>query len=62
MNDNDPARNSFDMYYRPLVEIIYFNVSVDNTPFFNQLAKKNKKHMKNLMKCQKTISIQQEIY
>ena len=42
MNDNDPARNSFDMYYRPLVEIIYFNVSVDNTPFFNQLAKKTR--------------------
>ena len=42
MNDNDPARNSFDIYYRPLVEIKYFNVSIDNTPFFDQLVKKRK--------------------
>ena len=63
-NDN-PTKDSFDEYYMPLVEIKDFNALIDNKPFFDQPVKKkkkNKKHMKNLPKCQETIIIQQEIY
>ena len=33
-DDNDPARNSFDNCYMPLVEIKHFNVLINNKPFF----------------------------
>ena len=34
--NDDPARDSFDEYYMPLVEIKDFNALIDNTPFFDQ--------------------------
>ena len=36
---DDPIRNSFYDYYTILVEIKYFNVLIDNKPFFDQSAK-----------------------
>ena len=37
-NDNDdPTRNSYDVYYMPLVEIKDFNELVDNKPFLIKL-------------------------
>ena len=53
--DDEPARNSFDEYYMPLVEIKDFNTLVGNRPFFDQsiknkqevyekFAKKSRKH------------------
>ena len=33
-NGNDPARDSFDKYYIPLVEIKDFNALIDNKHFF----------------------------
>ena len=60
-NDNgDPTWNSIDRYYMPLVEIKYFNPLIDNKPFFYQPVKKDKKPMKNLLKCQEIMTIQQE--
>ena len=53
--DNDPAKNSFDAYYMPLVEIKDYNELIDNKVFSDQ--KRNKKHMKNLLKCQETMPI-----
>ena len=44
----------------PLVEIKDFNALIDNKPFFDQPVKTNKKSMKNFMKCQETMAIQQE--
>ena len=49
--NSDPTRNSFDKYYMPLAEIKDFNALIDNTPFFDQPVKRNKKRMKNLLKC-----------
>ena len=60
--NKDPTRDSFDIYYMPLVEIKNFNALIDNKPFFNQPLKTNKKRMKNLLKCQEMMTIQQEIY
>ena len=58
--NNDPARDSFNKYYMPLVGIKDFNALIDN---FDQAEKKqNKKHMKNLSKCQEIMIMQQEIY
>ena len=37
--NDDPTTNSFDQYYIPLVEIIDFNVLIDNKPFFGQPVK-----------------------
>ena len=56
--DNNPTIGYFDNYYMPLVEIKDFNVLIDNKPLFDQ-PPKNKKRMKNLLKCQKMITIQQ---
>ena len=60
--NNDPLRNYFNMYYISLVEIKDFNTLIDNKPFFHQPVKKNKKCMKNLSKCQETMTIQQQVY
>ena len=38
-SDNDPARNSFDNHYMPLVEIKNFNALIDNEPFFDKPIK-----------------------
>ena len=37
--DADPARDPFDQYYIPLVEIKYFNALINNKPFFDQPVK-----------------------
>ena len=50
-NDNDTARNAFEKYYIPLIEIKDFDALIDNKPFFDQPVKTNKKRMKNLLKC-----------
>ena len=60
--DNDPTKSYFDKYYIPLVEIKDFNVLIDNKLFFDQLVKLDKKRMKNLLKCQETMIIQQQTY
>ena len=58
---NDPIRSSFDEYFTSLVEIKDFNALINNKPFFDQSVKKrNKKRMKNLVKCQETMITQQE--
>ena len=46
----------------PLVEIKDFNALTDNKPFFDQPVETNKKRMKNLLKCQEMMTLQQEIY
>ena len=46
-----------------LVEIKDFNTLIDNKSFFNQpVKKKNKKHIKNVFKCQEMVTIQLGIY
>ena len=60
--NDDPPGESFDKYYMLLVEIKDFNALIDKKPFFDQPVKTNKKHMQNLLKCQKTMMIQQETY
>ena len=60
--NNDPMRDSFISHYKPLVEIKDLNELIDNKPFFDQPAKKIKKRMENLLKCQEMMIMQQEIY
>ena len=48
--DDDPMRDSFDEYYKPLVEIKDVNKLIDNKPTFDHPVKSKKKHMKNLSK------------
>ena len=60
--DNDPTKTYFDKYFMPLVKIKDFNALIDNKLFFDQTKKTNKKCMKNRLKCQETIIIQQETF
>ena len=46
----------------PLVEIKDFTALIVSKPFFDQPVKTNKKRMKNLMKCQEMMTMQQGIY
>ena len=46
----------------PLAEIKDFNALIANKPFFDQPVKTEMKLMKNLLKCQEMITIQQENY
>ena len=57
--NDDPTRIFFDEYYMPLVEIGDFNPFIDNKQYFDQPVKTNKKSMKNLLKCQEIMIIQQ---
>ena len=59
---NDPARDSLDKCYMPLIEIKGFNALIDNKPFFDQPVKTNKKGIKGLLKCQEVIIVHQEFY
>ena len=59
---DDPARDSFEIYYMLLVEIKDFNALIDNKPFFNQPVKTNKNRTKSLSKYKKMKIIQQDIY
>ena len=56
--NNDHTRDSFDKYYMALIEKNEFNALIDNKPFLDQT---NKKGMKNLLKCEGAMIIQQEI-
>ena len=56
--NNDITRSSFDKYYMPLVEIKDFNALIKSKPLFDEPVKKNKKRMKNLLKCQETMTMQ----
>ena len=56
--DNNPERGSYDKYYMPSLEIKDFNALIEKKPFFDQPVKKNKKHMKTLLKCQETMITQ----
>ena len=47
--DDDPIRNSFDIYYMPLVEIKYFNALIDNKPFSDQPIKKEQEEYEKLV-------------
>ena len=56
------ARNTIIRHYLPVVEIKDFDVLIGNK-IFDQLPKKpNKKRLKNLSKCQETMTMQQEIF
>ena len=55
--DSDPTIN----YYMPLAEIKDFNTLMENKPFFWS-NKTNKKHIKNLLKCQQMIIKQPKTY
>ena len=62
--DIDPKRDSFDMYYMPLFKIKDFNALIENKTFFGQPVRKQtrSKPMKNLLKFQEMMTIQQETY
>ena len=60
--NNVSMRDSFNKYYMSLVEIKGFRTLIDNKPSFDQPVKKNKTLMKNLLKRQKMMIIQEEIY
>ena len=60
--DNDPTRDSFDKFNMPLVEIRDFNALIGNKPFFDIPIKINRKRMKNLLKCQEMVTVQQANY
>ena len=60
--DHDPTIKSFCEYYMPLLEIKDFNVLIGKKPFFYQPVKSNKKRIKNLLKYQGMVTIQQETY
>ena len=53
--NNDPTRYSFGKYFMSLVEIKDLNALIDN-------KKINKKHMKNSLICQLTMTIQHKRY
>ena len=55
--NDDPAKDSLDKCQMSLVGIKDFNPSIDNKPIFYQLVKKNKKHIKNVLKCQQTMTV-----
>ena len=59
---NNSRRGSFSLHYVLLVEIKCFNVLIGNKPVFNKPVKKNKKPMKNFLKCHKMVTLQHEIY
>ena len=47
--NDDLARNSFDKYYMPLVEIKDFNALVDKKPFFDQPVKSKQEAYEKLV-------------
>ena len=47
--NDDLARNSFDKYYMPLVEIKDFNALVDKKPFFDQPVKNKQEAYEKLV-------------
>ena len=59
--NDDPTRDSFDQYYMTLVKIKEFNALIDK-PLLMYPLKRSKTCMKNFLKCQETMTIQQEVY
>ena len=60
-NGNDhTTRNTFDYYDIHLFKIKNLKTIIDDKLFSDQLVKTNKKCMKNVLKCQETITIQHE--
>ena len=59
---NNSRRRSFSLHYVLLVEIKCLNVLIGNKPVFDEPVKKNKKPMKNLLKCQEMVTLQHESY
>ena len=59
-NEND--RTSFSNYYVPKIEIKDFNVVIDGKQLFEIHVKIKKKHMKQLLKRAKIMTVQQAIY
>ena len=55
ISKNDPKINYFDKYYMSLIEIKYFNALIDSKLSIQ-------KHIKNLLKCQETVTMQQKTY
>ena len=60
--EDDPTRISFDEYFITLAEIKYFNDLIDKKHFLINQEKVRRKHMKKLLKYQKTMTIQQEAF
>ena len=60
--NDDPARDSFDKYSMPLIELKGFNELITINHFLINQQKPSKKRMRNFSKCQEIIIIQQEIY
>ena len=60
--NNDPTKSSFDKYYMPLVNIKNFNILIEKNSISDQPVEKNKKHMKNMSKCQGMVTILLETY
>ena len=48
--NDDTARNSFDKYYMPLVELKDFNALIENKSFFDQLVKNKQEAYEELIK------------
>ena len=53
---------SFDRHYMTLVEIKNFSALIDKKPFLINPQKTSKKRMKNLPKCQETMTIHRKTY
>ena len=47
--DDDPAKNYFDEYYMPLVEIKDFNALINNKPFFDHPVKSKQEAYEKLV-------------
>ena len=60
--DNDPTRGPFDKYYMSLVEMKDFNALIANKLFFDKPVKNKQEAYKNLLKCEKMMTLQQRIY
>ena len=51
--NNVPARDSFDKFYMPSVEIKDFNVLIDYKPFFDQTVKNKQETYETLVEMSK---------
>ena len=60
--DDNPTRNYFDEYYMLLVEFKDLNALVYNQTFFVKPVKNKQEAYKNLLKYQKIMIMQKEIY
>ena len=54
--DDDPKRDSFDEYFRPLVEIKDFNELIDDKRFFDQSVKNKQEAYENFFEMSRLYS------